>query len=112
MLTQGRKCDLAAPIFDLFAPQFVGLEVRAADRLLESTQNLVSFLRSKVFRINLFPSRGVVLVGLCSAGWKQRQICQGFVMRKVGEQLFFELRPIPSGDHRYSDDQEQIMQQS
>ena len=33
-------------------------------------------------------------------------------MRQVGEQLFFELRPIASGDHRYSDDQEKIMQQS
>jgi hypothetical protein len=33
-------------------------------------------------------------------------------MQKVREQLFFELRPIASGDHRYSDDQEKIMQQS
>jgi hypothetical protein len=33
-------------------------------------------------------------------------------MRKIGEQLFFELRPIASGNHRYSNDQEKIMQQS
>jgi hypothetical protein len=32
-------------------------------------------------------------------------------MGKIGEQLFFKLRPIASGNHRYFDDREKVMQQ-
>ena len=33
-------------------------------------------------------------------------------MRKMGEHLFFKLRPISSGNHSYFDNAEKVMQQS
>src|ERR1039458_7991315 len=106
LFRSGRKCDLAASVFDLVSPQFVGFEVRDADRLFERAQNLASFLRGEIFRIDLFPGGCIIPVELCSACWKQRQILQAFIMGKIGEQLLFKLWPTTSGNDGHFDDTE------
>ena len=67
------------------------------------------FIRCEIFRIDLLPFPGVS-EELCSAGGKEGQIRQAFVVGKMGEHLLFELRPIASGNHGHFDDAEKVVQ--
>src|SRR5579862_3448203 len=85
------------------------LEVRQMQRSLQSAYDFLLFTVGEILGIDLFPW-AFVLKELCSAGRKQRETLQAFVMGKIGEQLRFELRPIAPGNDGHSEDAEEVTQ--
>src|ERR1700735_1032535 len=77
---------------------------------MERGDNLRFFVQSEIFRIEFLPLAGVA-EKLGSRRWKNRQVLQTLVPRKMGDDLCLKLRPIAPGNDRDLYDAEQGMQQ-
>jgi hypothetical protein len=69
LLAKSGICYLAAPVFNCLSPRLLRLETCCFNSLLEGTDDLLSFDRCEVFRINLLPVSGVAKE-LGSTRWK------------------------------------------
>src|SRR5579863_4481260 len=92
LLTQRGVSYLASSILNCLSPRFIDSEASSLNGFAQRTNDLLFLISSEVLCIEFFPCSGE-LKELRSTGGKNRELCQEVILRKIGEHLFFKLKP-------------------